>query len=114
MNLKLFEKIVKKREDVCKRILLEKRKEYANDNDVLINFNNQALLVGLSRGEALLGNLSKHLISLIDMVHGKLPITDSIINEKFTDIHNYLYLLEAIFIEDLKTPSFLSFKGDIY
>ena len=51
--------------------------------------------------EALWGMNSKHIVSVIDMVEGKLPINERNINEKIGDSINYLILLEAIFRENL-------------
>jgi hypothetical protein len=105
MKTKDFDIVVNHRLDACKRILIEKAKEYAKgDDDRLHNFNKAARITGKTREECLWGFALKHLVSVTDIIDEMskdpkyIPSRDLVI-EKFGDLHNYLLLLEAC-IED--------------
>jgi hypothetical protein len=49
--------------------------------------------------EALWGMALKHLISVMDLVAGRLPASKATVDEKVGDLINYLILLEAVFAE---------------
>lgn len=100
MNRTAFAKLVKAR---CKKIvssLVTKQREYASGSDCLHNFKRAAELRRCSPKQALFGMLTKHLVSLVDMVESDTPYTLDIWNEKLGDSINYLILLEAIVIEN--------------
>lgn len=98
MNTNEFNKIINRRLDESKRILIEKAKEYAKgDVDRLHNFNKAAQITGESREKALFGFFLKHLVSVMDIIEDidiKVP-TQALTDEKIGDCINYLLLLEA-------------------
>jgi len=99
-NLEFLD-IVTNRERVCRTTLDHKDKIYATRDDRLHNFNDVGAMNGVTPQEALWGMVSKHIIATKDMAKsGELP-TEKWITEYLGDIHNYLYLLEAIW-EDAK------------
>ena len=102
MNTNDFNKIINRRLDESKRILIEKAKEYAKgDEDRLHNFNKAAQITGESREKALFGFFLKHLVSVMDIIEDidiRVP-TQTLTDEKIGDCINYLLLLEAS-IED--------------
>jgi hypothetical protein len=64
------------------------------------NFNRAAAMLGCCPERALVGMLSKHLVSVLDLVdaieqRGELP-TVKLLEEKCGDSINYLILLEAL------------------
>ena len=105
MNTAQFDKVVEHRLAECKRILIEKAKEYAKgDDDRMHNFNMAAQITGECREKALFGFFLKHLVSVIDIVtemnkNSEFVPSKSLTEEKIGDAINYLLLLEAS-IED--------------
>lgn len=103
-----FDIVVNHRLDECKRILIEKAKEYAKgDDDRLHNFNKAAQITGECREKALFGFFLKHLVSVIDIVDNmnldpKYIPSKPLTEEKIGDAVNYLLLLEAS-IEDKRS-----------
>lgn len=102
MNSEKFEKLLKRRISKIKEVLGEKANEYAADTDMLYNFKRQAEIKREAPEEALCGNFTKHLVSVLDIVEGRIPTTREMIDEKVGDSINYLILLEAIFVENIK------------
>jgi hypothetical protein len=103
MTTEKFDEVINYRLNECKRILIEKAKEYAKgDEDRLHNFNKAAEITGESREKCLFGFALKHLVSVMDIVkevnEGKIPKRE-LTSEKIGDLINYLLLLEAS-IED--------------
>lgn len=102
MTAEQFNHLLDERIEAIRRVLQYKAEEYASSKDRLHNFKAAALLQHCTPAQALLGMLSKHLVSVVDMV-----LTDSLgdkphpdkLNEKIGDAINYLILLEAIFKE---------------
>jgi hypothetical protein len=105
-----FDKVIEHRLSECKRILIEKAKEYAKgDDDRMWNFNKAAQITGECREKALFGFFLKHLVSIMDIVDdmNKNPnyIPSKLLTEeKITDSLNYLLLLEAS-IEDKRNKT---------
>ena len=88
-----------------KRVTLMQAKsgEYSRNDDKLHNFYRAAELQGCTPERALQGMWAKHLVSILDIVddtetYMQLP-SQSVIEEKFNDCHNYLDLLEALIKE---------------
>ena len=82
--------------DHCKQTLIEKHGEYATE-DNFHNFNQSALLMGISPQLALAGMMSKHTISIYDMMQDRIvdyPIEKW--REKIGDHINYLLILWAM------------------
>ena len=94
-----FSKLVENRIKASKDVLIIKEEEYSSEQDRLHNFKRAAAMTGCSTSQAIWGMMVKHLVSIWDMVMGKIPDDRDLMSEKFTDAHNYLYLLEAGLIE---------------
>ena len=100
MKTEQFEIILSERLQAIEKILGYKAKEYSHDNDRLYNFKVAARMLNISNAEALWGMAAKHLVSVNDLVTGRLGQTSEMINEKIGDMINYLILLEAILKEE--------------
>ncbi len=99
-----FKKIVHARFEKCINLMFgEKDHEYSRDNDKLYNFKRAGEILRCSSSKALLGMLSKHLVSIIDIVEdieeGRIP-NQKILDEKCGDTINYIVLLQAILEEE--------------
>lgn len=101
-----FDEVVQNRINKTLDVLVNKAKEYANDNDRLHNFNKAASMSNQSRERALLGMLLKHIVSFDDIVEkldqNILP-SESLLNEKIGDIINYYILAEACIIDRINS-----------
>ncbi len=86
----------------CRELLLLKGKEYTPDEaDRFSSFKTAAVLQHTSSANALLGMLSKHIVSLYDMSFvGAERYNMSVWDEKITDALNYLFILTAIIREE--------------
>ena len=100
-----FDVILKKRQAATLKVLGTKAEEYAFNDDRLYNFRKSAQLDDTTVPVALWGMAKKHLISILDLVHERLPATPEMVNEKIGDLINYLILLEAAFAENYPTKS---------
>ena len=103
MTPKDFDKFLKARLERSKNVLSSKASEYATAINRFHNFELAAKLGRETREMALWGMAKKHLVSIIDMIEG--TQTDQLlnaeqINEKFGDMINYLFLLEAMMMEN--------------
>jgi hypothetical protein len=100
---KNFNEFVKARADSCMAVLIKKDKEYSSGTDRLHNFKVAGRVLGMSPIDSLLGMFSKHLVSVLDICDlikaGKYPPDKAVMDEKFGDCHNYIYLLEALIEE---------------
>ena len=99
MTPKAFEIILEDRLKKIKDVLGHKAKEYAMDGDRLYNFKVAARILDTTQERALLGMLMKHLVSVLDLIDGKLKRTPETVDEKLGDLINYLILLEAVLLE---------------
>lgn len=113
MNAERFEEVFNDQMKHCADILLAKSKEYAIKNeDRLQHFKRTAGFLKTTPEDALIGMLSKHLISVVDMCRD--PEVNNYTldqwNEKLTDTINYLLLLKALVVErlEVKEPKGLS------
>ena len=87
--------------------LAGKAKEYASDNDRLLNFKRSAHLNHTTQAKAVTGMMSKHTVSVYDMVDDGFAYTAAAWDEKIGDHINYLILLKAVLIEEglyVKSP----------
>jgi hypothetical protein len=103
MNNQEFDEILNFRIESIKSILTSKAKEYAH-GDRLYNFKRAAEIERATPAKSLFGMLTKHLVSVIDMVEGNLETPPAMVNEKIGDLINYLILLEAVFKEKTINP----------
>ena len=99
MNNVEFEKLVDEQFKICKSILCEKSKEYDFGEDRLHSFKVAGQLLKSIPEEALMGYLTKHIMSLYDMIPEINKFTYDKFNEKITDTMNYLLLLKGLLYE---------------
>lgn len=99
MNNKEFEKVVDEQLFLCKNVLCDKSKEYDFGDDRLHSFKVAANLLKTTPEEALLGYLTKHIMSIYDMVPEVNNFTYEKFSEKITDAMNYLLLLKGLLYE---------------
>lgn len=112
MNNTEFEKILDTRIKAIRETLAGKAKEYASE-DRLYNFKRAAEIDQTTPEAALKGMWLKHVVSVLDLISGKLESSEKNINEKLGDSINYLILLEAVFKEKLekRKPKFETVIG---
>jgi hypothetical protein len=96
-----FSNRVEKRIDLVRQTLLTKHKEYAADDNVFRNFDEAAggLSLHSTSAEVLWSYMTKHLVSIKDIVSDNAPVTNEVVSEKIGDVINYLILLEAMLNE---------------
>ena len=106
MDQKWFNEILDDRISKIKKVLSKKAGEYSSGNDRLHNFKRAAALNCETPEKALAGMLTKHIVSIYDMIDG-LDSTScpdySVWDEKLGDAINYCILLEALIIERITT-----------
>lgn len=100
MNTKDFEHVIDKQLTACRRVLVGKAQEYAQDDDRLHNFRVAAGMHGSNMRKALAGMMAKHTVSVYDMCNSVNDYPIEMWDEKITDHINYLLLLRAIVAED--------------
>lgn len=93
-----FSNRVEKRIDLVRQSLLTKHKEYAKDDNVFRNFDEAAGGFSLhsTSAEVLWSYMTKHLVSIKDIVADNKPVDPTVVSEKIGDVINYLILLEAM------------------
>ena len=101
MNAETFNNIIEERITGIRETLVRKGKEYSSETDRLHNFKRAGKVLQCSPEKALLGFLTKHLVSIFDMIDEADTKIHSLemINEKCMDSINYFILLEALFKE---------------
>lgn len=99
MTIKDFNKIVDERIALVKSSLVTKGDEYNLVEDRLDSFKKAGLIENCSPERALQGYLTKHIISIYDMINSEQQFTRDRWKEKIGDSINYLILLEAL-LED--------------
>lgn len=96
MKIDVFNKVVKEQLLVCEHLLTGKGHEYAPDAvdesniDRLAHFKKAAAIIDGTPKEALLGMLTKHLVSISDMCTDGRSYSLDRWTEKITDSINYL------------------------
>ena len=104
MKTEELQKIMNRQFDVCMNIMAGKSEEYTEgSDDKLEHFRAAAALMGVTPEAALMGMLSKHLVSVADMCmdqRGSAAYSQERWSEKITDSMNYLFLLKAIVEEN--------------
>lgn len=103
MTKEQFDSIVATRCSSITKVLVEKAKEYASEEDRLHNFKYAGKRLNCSPERALVGMKEKHSVSVMDMIrdieNGTFKRDMAYINEKIGDEINYLILLEALLKE---------------
>ena len=106
MKIELFDKVIKEQLYVCETMLIGKGHEYAPDAvdkssiDRLAHFKKAAAIIDGTPKKALLGMLTKHLVSVSDMCTDGHDYSLERWTEKITDSINYLLLLKALVEEE--------------
>lgn len=100
MNFNTFTEMCEQVYNRCMAKLEEKSHEYSEGQDRLDQFYKTGAMNNEPPTKSAWGMASKHVTSIADMV--KHPDAYAIEHwyEKLTDLHNYLYLIEAIVRED--------------
>lgn len=107
MNQKHFNEIIESQADRCKSMLMTKGKEYAPKvikdiaADRLAHFKKAAVVMDSTPKAALMGMLSKHLISVSEMCTNEEHYSKEKWDEKITDSINYLFILRALVEEEM-------------
>lgn len=91
-----FNKVVEDQLDRIRNVLVRKAAEYNLDDDRLSVFKHAAALLDNTPEQALLGFMSKHIISMVDMINSRQAYSEELWNEKLTDIINYTILLQGL------------------
>lgn len=103
MTHEAFVALLEQRIDKIREVLSVKAKEYATGADRLHNFKQAATMLRCSPPEACVAYMTKHLVSVFDMVlltkFGNPPPPPAVVDEKIGDAINYLILLEALLLE---------------
>ena len=106
MNQKDFNEVIVRQTDRCKSLLMAKGAEYAPkavktaEVDRLARFKKAAVVMNSSPKAALMGMLSKHLISISDMCTDERQYSREQWDEKITDSINYFLILRALVEEE--------------
>lgn len=101
MTKKEFNDCVRLLFKTCEDTLVTKGKEYAPNRDRLDHFKKAAALLRTTPEKALLGQLTKHLVSIIDMTEDPTKYNLDKWIEKIGDSMNYLALLFAVVFEEI-------------
>lgn len=96
MDQEEFEQVFDRVIEQSRAVLVEKAREYASDGDRMHNFKRAAGFTGGTPEQALWGFLTKHLVSLSDMVRSEKVYPAEVWDEKLGDALNYLILLRAL------------------
>lgn len=96
MDSKQFMDEVEKSYQRSVKVLQEKEKEYAKEDDRLIQFHRVSKRRGVNPCEALIGMAAKHYDSIEQMVQDPYNFSPAEWNEKITDLRNYTFLLDAL------------------
>jgi glyoxylate utilization-related uncharacterized protein len=106
MTIEKFNNAVNEQMKVCTNMLVTKGKEYApNTSDEIVtdrleHFKKAAAIMNTTPKMALLGMMSKHIVSVSDMCTDKKSYPIDKWNEKITDSINYLLILRAMVEEE--------------
>ena len=106
MTQEQFENVIIGQMKACNVLLRSKGNEYAPDAmeysqiDRLRHFKKAAVMMNVSTRAALMGMLSKHMVSISDMCMDEKDYPIEKWDEKITDCMNYLIILKAIVEEE--------------
>ena len=109
MDYETFNKIVEDEINKIKSTLTNKQLEYMHSENRFDSFIKASKLTGLTTKQALGGQLSKHIVSIFDMINSNNIYPDNMWIEKITDTICYELLLLGIAKEEnLKIESELA------
>lgn len=101
MTYEDFNKAVEEQYKICRAVLDKKSKEYAPGADRLAAFKTAAAVMHKTPLQALSGQMSKHSVSLFEMVELDHDYNDMALwQEKLTDSINYLFLMKALLLDE--------------
>lgn len=100
MKIEEFNEIVDETISTIQSTLIKKQTEYNFSQNRLDSFEKAAKLLNTNQSQALLGFLTKHIISLYDMINSKQRFNNQIWDEKINDIICYCCLLKGTLNED--------------
>lgn len=107
MIQKEFNDVIVSQTERCKSMLVAKGAEYApraakgSNADRLAHFKKAAVMMNSTPKAALMGMLSKHLVSVSDMCTDDKDYPKEQWEEKITDSINYLLILRALVEEEM-------------
>jgi len=96
MKQKEFDNVVNHRLEKCKEILGVKGGIYADKNDRLKNFYDGASFNECTPEQYAHMLVTKHLVSIKDHIINNRPMSEAFIDEKITDVINYMLLIEVL------------------
>jgi hypothetical protein len=102
MTVGRFDEILQETLASIQSVLGNKAKEYAQNGDRLFNFRLAANVNETTMPLALWGMATKHLVSVMDLVNGRLKPKKAVVDEKIGDLINYLILLKAALEDSTK------------
>jgi len=105
MNTPEFNAVFEQTVQMCRSVLCTKADEYAEDDDRLHNFRVAAAVMGCDVKQALAGMMSKHTVSVYDLVRREAKgqaVSAELWDEKIIDHINYLILLRGIVAEGIE------------
>lgn len=100
MNQERFNEIVNKTVKRSTDLLVVKQAEYNLSKDRFDSFKHGAGITGWKPDQVLLGYLTKHLASIIEMINSDQKFSEEKIDEKIGDAINYFLLLRGLW-EDM-------------
>ena len=100
MTTSNFNKVVEDLTNQIKSTLIRKQAEYNLDDDRLSVFKRAASIQQQTTAQALLGMMTKHVVSIYDYVEQDRKFTEELAREKICDNLNYLILLYAVLQEE--------------
>lgn len=113
MNAERFDRVLREQLDRVENMLSSKASEYADDTDRLHNFRITSALQGITPAQACVALMSKHTVSVFDMVRSGNAYPLDKWDEKITDHINYLILLRAIVTEEDEVDEKLGTGGTV-
>lgn len=106
MTLDTFNTVVQEQLKICESLLVKKGAEYApgaskdTATDRLASFKKAAAIQDISPKQALVGMLTKHIVSVYEMCADGKQYPQERWDEKITDSINYMILLKALVTEE--------------
>jgi len=103
MKSAIFNGLLDRRMSELRVQLVNAGVKYGTEEDRFHNFNREAEIQRISREKSLVGNMSKELVGVLDMVDnfGKVIPSEAEVDEKGGNVIKYMLLLEAMMKEDI-------------